>query len=373
MFQQFEIPADKLPWIHLLWGAFLVIGLCAWGISSRARKLDVFGYDAARSAEWLASLRRRRWRRAVALALALVFLAAAAVEPRCNPERTTYKTSARDIVVILDVSRSMLAEDLKPDRLERAKMELERLCDSLKGDRIGLVVFAGDAVIKCPLTSNYTYFKSVLKNVDARSASQGGTRIGDAIRKALSDLLALDRGEKTAQRGVKPGETVMEEELRGEKPVYADILLITDGEDHESFPLHAAQRMAQLNVGLYAVGLGSEEGTAIPVKGPDGKTEFLKYEGQVVLSKLDSKTLKDMVNAAPRGQYLPVGTYNFDLVDFYDKTIARESGREVYDEHVVWTEIFQPFAFAGLVLYLIYLLLPERPGRGQLAALEAQP
>ena len=163
----------------------------------------------------------------------------------------------------------------------------------------------------------------------------------------------------------------MDEEMRGEKQVYGDILLITDGEDHESYPVHAARRAALFNVGIYAIGLGSETGTRIPVKGKSGRSEFLRYEGEFVESKLDSQTLDEMVMAAPRGRYLPVKTLNFDLVEFFTNTIARDSGRDVFDEQVIWTEIFQPFLITGLVLYLIYLLLPERPARGQLTTPEA--
>ncbi|MBI4601320.1 MAG: VWA domain-containing protein, partial [Planctomycetes bacterium] len=133
----------------------------------------------------------------------------------------------------------MLADDLKPSRLERAKLEVERLCDQLKGDRIGLIVFAGEAVIRSPLTSNYSYFKSVLRTVDHRSAASGGTRIGDAVRKALTDLFGFTSASAPEEEGVKPGETVLEEERRKAKETFADILLVTDGEDMDSYPLHA--------------------------------------------------------------------------------------------------------------------------------------
>jgi Ca-activated chloride channel family protein len=369
--QDFELASGARVWIHLVWAAPLVLLLLGWSLARRARTLAVFGHDPARSAEWLASLRRRRWRRAAALAAAVLFLAAAAVQPRLNPEKTTYKTSARDIAVIVDVSKSMLASDLAPSRLERAKLELGRLltAERMKGDRIGIIAFAGDAVIKCPLTSNYSYVQSVVKTLSPQSASQGGTRIGDAIRKALSDLLGADRGQEApAGAGAGPGETVMEDELRGKKETFADILLITDGEDMDSYPVEAAKQAARVDVGIYAVGLGSEQGSPIPVRGEGGAVEYLrKPDGEVVSSRLDSRTLHEMVNMAPRGQYLPVGTLNLDLVDFYEGTLDKESGREVVEEQVFWTEIFQPFLLAGLVFYLAHLLLPERPRRGRLA------
>jgi Ca-activated chloride channel family protein len=264
----------------------------------------------------------------------------------------------------------MLAQDIQPNRLERAKLELGRLADHLQGDRIGLIVFAGEAVIKCPLTSNYSYFKVALRSVGPTSAMKGGTNIGDAVRKALVDLLGVDRGRSGEEPGVKPGETVLEDELRRAQ-THADILLITDGEDHGSYPDYAAQRAAELGVGIYAVGLGDEKGTPIPVGKEKGNEEFLRRaDGELVRSPLDSETLQKMVNYCPRGRYLPAGTNNFDLVSFYDKTIAVEGGREVVEEQVFWTEIFQPFLFAGLALYLAYLLFPERPAAGRLALKE---
>src|SRR5687767_1389158 len=113
MFDQFEIAPGGRVWVHLLWLVPGVLLLAGWGITRRQGTLKSFGLDAARSAPWLASLRGRRWRKAICLALAIVFLTAAALQPRCNPERTRVKTAARDIAILLDVTRSMLADDLK--------------------------------------------------------------------------------------------------------------------------------------------------------------------------------------------------------------------------------------------------------------------
>ncbi len=368
MFEQFEMPAVD-PWVHLFWAAPLVLALTAWSTARRRQTLSVFGYDAVRSRSWLRALTRRRWRRALLFAAGIVFFTAAAVRPRCNPESQTYKTASRDIAVLLDVSRSMLANDLQPSRLERAKDEILRLADRLHGDRVGLVVFAGDAVIKCPLTRNYSYFKSIVRHVATTSASQGGTRIGDAVRKALGDLLGFhSSGEALKSEGPEVGETILADEMRGQKESFADILLITDGEDHDSYPVKAAQQATRLNVGIYTVGLGSEEGSTIPIQGAGGRIEFLKdRDGQLVKSGLDSKTLLEMTNMAPRGAYLPVGTQNFDLRDFYERTIAQDARRDVIEKRVFWTEIFQPFLLAGLLFYLLHIALLERPKVGQLA------
>jgi len=361
-------------WLWLLWAAPAAIGLFAWGIAARSSRLRRFGYDAARSAAWLRTLRLRRWQKAFLFAVAMVFLSFAAAQPRANPQKTKFKATARDLAIVLDVSKSMLAEDIQPSRLERSKLELEDLCDAVKakgsGDRLGLVVFAGNAVIKCPMTSNYSYFKRVLRTVDYRSASQGGTRIGDGVRKALSELLGA-RAQVQEDEAPKAGETVLASERKAKAESYADVLIVTDGEDMDSFPLKAAQAAAAADVGIYAVGLGSPAGSPIPIRNANGAVELLKSrDGQVVQSKLDEKTLLDMVNASPRGGYLPVGTSDFDLADFFHKTIAQESGREIEDEEIAYTEIFQPFLLAGLAFYAAYLALSERPRQGQLERLE---
>jgi len=373
MLQDLEFARASLLW--LFWAAPLAIAFFAWGSARRTQRLRAFGYDPAKSATWLRALRRRRWRRAVLFAGAVVLLSAGAGQPRCNPEKTRFTTTSRDIAILLDVSKSMLADDIQPSRLERAKLEVGDLVEAVKargsGDRLGLVVFAGDAVIKCPLTSNYSYFQRVLKTVDTRSAEQGGTRIGDAVRKSLSDLLGVSGGAAPEEKSPQAGETVIAEERKAKKQAYADILIVTDGEDMDSFPVKAAQAAAAADVGIYAVGLGSEQGTKIPIRTNTGALEFLKSrDGKEVLSRLDSKTLQDMVNTSPRGQYHPVGTYDFDLADFFHETIGKEAGRDVEDEQVFWTEIFQPFLLAGLAFYLIYLALPERPRQGQLAVPE---
>lgn len=350
--------------LHLAWAVPLVLLACAWSVSRTARLLQAFGVDRGRFGGWVRAQSRRRWLRATAFSVAVLFFTGAAVRPRSNPERTTFRREGRDLAVVLDVSRSMLADDIRPNRLERAKLELDRLAADLSGDRIGLVAFAGDAVIVCPLTSNYSYFRSTLKNLTPHSAPQGGTRIGDALRKALSDLLGIESGPSLA-KAEEPqlGETIAEAEHRTATPKRpADILLITDGEDHDSYPLHAAEQVRDAGVGLFIVGLGSEEGTPIPIRADDGTVAPLKYEGKVVLSRLDSETLREMLLKVPRGSYTPAGTQGFDLVSIHEGAISRGEKAEIIEEDVTWTEIFQPFLLAGLFFYFLSLVLPERAG-----------
>ncbi|RMG11253.1 MAG: VWA domain-containing protein [Planctomycetota bacterium] len=339
--------------LHLVWVLALLLGAAALAARKRKQALEAFGVVAAERRR----IARRRWIALSCTAAGLLFLLLAALGPRSNPHRQVIERKARDLVVCLDVSRSMLADDLKPSRLEHAKLELQRLAEHASGVRLGLVVFAGEAVARCPLTSNTSYFRSAVRNVGPESVRRGGTHIGDALRKALSDVLGHELSGRSGD-GPAGGAQTKEEQHpdvgpRLEAP--EDVLLITDGEDHESYPVAAARLARSLGVGVFAVGLGSKEGRLVPRA--DGRG-YVEYKGKPVRSSLDEDLLIRMVNAAGRGKYLPVGTQHFDLVDFYERAIASGDGRAVEEEVLVWTEIYQPFLLLGLLLLFVGRALP---------------
>jgi Ca-activated chloride channel family protein len=310
--------------------------------------------------------RRRTWK-AILLTTAIGCLVIALMQPQCDPEEMSRKVISRNIVVCLDVSKSMLAEDIKPNRLQRAKLALKEMVKALKGDRIGLVLFAGDTVVKCPLTMNYSYFLSALDDASISSVSKPGTKIGDAIRRALRDVLGLER--KREGRGAEANGAEKSQSSN-------DILIITDGEDHRSYPEEAAKTAAELGVGIYCVGIGDPAGSLIPVKNEEGQVDYLKYrfgerKGQRVLSALDSTLLLNLVKLAPRGVYLPVETANPDLVSFYREQIAAHGGKEVQMRIVSWGQVYQFFVLLALVLLLAVWLTRERPaGAGALVVKE---
>ena len=339
--------------IHLVWIVLLGVVLAVRAERKRRATLRLFLSSGEGQGDFAAVERRRRTR-LVLSSLGLLLLIFASLGPRTNPVKVREQTLTRDLAVLVDVSRSMLAEDRKPNRLESVKLELARLADHLSGDRVGLVAFAGEAVIVCPLTSNYSYLKRTLRNISPNTVAQGGTKIGDAIRKAATDILGLEPAEAPESPG--PGETVLDESRREKAGRFADVLLITDGEDHGSYPDHAVRNYLRTQgVGLYVVGVGSPEGRSIPVDGG-----LLEYEGQVVRSALKDKALRELVLEAGRGKYLPASVHHFDLVDFYDQVIATDEGRDVMEERIVWREVYQPFALAGLALLLLSFAVPIR-------------
>ncbi len=188
------------------------------------------------------------------------------------------KVKGSDLYILIDVSRSMLCTDVPPNRLERAKADVSGLLNRLKGERVGLIAFAGRSAVKCPLTSDYPFFRAALNEIGPHSVERGGTAIGDAIRTALNVLpKSPDRDQA--------------------------ILLITDGDDQDSDPLHAAAAAAERNVVIFTVGLGDpNEGSKVPDKAGDGKS--LQYEGKDVVSKMDDKVLRDIALEA-KGEVCP--------------------------------------------------------------------
>ena len=266
------------------------------------------------------------------LALALVAGVLALMRPQSRGEAVTVGTSkvAADVMVVLDVSKSMLAEDAAPNRLARAKVEIEKMARQLAGHRVGLVAFAGRAAMLSPLTPDHAFFNLVLRGVDTRSVSRGGTRIGDAVRTAVR---AFPKG---------PGAKL--------------IVLITDGEDHESFPLDAAKEAAKVGVHIVAVGIGSEQGSPIQLTDPKtGAKTVLSHDGVPVLSKLDGETLRQMA-LATEGAYVPAGTSALDLESIVNAHVAPivraeadASVRVVPGERYVWFVLASLIALVGAV------------------------
>jgi Ca-activated chloride channel family protein len=277
--------------------------------------------------------------KSVLLLAAFVSIVIALTEPKWNPQSQKIKRKGRDIVILLDTSRSMLAEDIKPNRLERSKIAIADLMETLRGDRLAIVTFAGNSAIKCPLTQDYAFVRMALADISTESTTRGGTMIGDAIRKATEEVFDNQSRE------------------------YKDIILITDGDDHDSFPEDAADKAAVEGIRIIAIGLGDDDvGSRIPITGPDGQKTFLKYKGEEVWSKVDSDTLRKVVYATDGGKYLSVkpGT-TLDLGQIYEKLIASAEKRELESVTMMqYDEKFQIFVALGIVLIIWETLISER-------------
>ena len=277
-------------WIHGVWP---VLALVAALVNLEFRGRDALGRFVAAPMQARLAQGASTGRRATKLALVfatLLFGVLALMRPQTpgGTEAVARKIGA-DILVALDVSRSMLAEDAAPNRLARAKADVAEFVDRVRGHRVGLVAFAGRAAVMCPLTTDYGYFHLVLRTVDADAVGRGGTRLGDAIRKGVA-AFGLNRG------------------------VSRLLLLITDGEDHDSFPLDAAREAVAAGVRIVAIGFGSEDGSEITLTDPEtgARRLLVDSDGAVVRSRLDGDLLREIA-LVTEGVYVPAGTSAIDL------------------------------------------------------------
>ena len=330
-------------WIHGAWLAVLIVvlALIARGASRRAYarlgEAAVVRPLVDRAGGW------RRFVRALLVTVSVVSLAVALARPQLGERTTTVEQRGRELVFVIDVSRSMLARDLAPSRLERAKIWINDLVDEMGGDRVGLVAFAGAPTVKVPLTSDRAFFRLALERLDPDSAPRGGTMLGDAIRKAVDDVFEAKNEDGTP---VDSGR-------------FRDIILITDGEDQESFPVRAAVQAGELGVRIIALGLGnSSQGTPVPLTAESDL--FVRYEGERVLSRLDADTLREIARAVPGNAFLEVGTDEIDLAEVYRDLIASAAQTSFGTAEVTnYEERFVPFGALALVLLVGEMLIGD--------------
>jgi Ca-activated chloride channel homolog len=272
----------------------------------------------------------------VSFATALAFFTFALAQPQCGEKAEVVKRRGIDVVVALDASKSMYARDVAPSRIERAKFELTTLLDMLKGDRVGIVAFAGDAFVQCPLTSDYSAAKLFLRAIDPESMPQGGTNIGAALTLSKELFEAADRGSKDKV-----------------------IVLLSDGEDLSGDLSQGIADMKSAGIKVVAVGLGSESGETIPILNKQGEISGYKKDenGTTVITRLDSAGLKRIANeTGGEYYYQPRGVAMGDVVKLIDTLQKSELESRV---SMKYGEGFQPFALMGLVFMLLgFVVLP---------------
>lgn len=332
------IRLQNIHMLYLLWLIPFLLGAYVYAWQKRKKALEVFIDAGLFDRIRISVSQSKRWWKAATVLAATVFIVFSATRPGWNPKPEKIERRGRDVVFLLDVSKSMLASDLVPNRLERAKLAIRDCIEQLQGDRVGLVAFAGTAAIKCPLTLDYGFFRMMLDDITTESIARGGTMIGDAIRKIMAD--------------------VFDDQMKK----YKDIILITDGEDHDSFPVEAAEKAGEKGVRIIAIGLGDEnEGKRIPVTNEMGRMTFLKYKGEEIWSRLDADTLRKMVNATPGGKYLNVSTGTIDLGSVYMNLVASAEKKDLESDTIKrYEEKFQIFLAIGLFLLCVDMVISDR-------------
>jgi Ca-activated chloride channel family protein len=277
--------------------------------------------------------------RVVMLALGLSAILFALARPVDRARSAPVTTMGRDVCFVIDVSRSMLAEDLAPNRLERSKLWMKDTLDVLSGDRVALVAFAGDSVVVCPLTHDYGYFATVVDELRPETVFRGGTMIGDAVRTALDRVFL----EEDAAR-------------------FQDIILITDGEDQDSFPITAAEAVGERGMRLIALGIGdASEGAKIPTT-VNGEPAFMTDSaGEPVVSRLDEDTLREMVAQTPAGRYYSVRTGDVRLDEIY-RTLMEDAEQRVLEatDTTVYREWFPALLGLAALLLMLEVILARR-------------
>lgn len=255
--------------------------------------------------------------------------------PANNPHPESLLKKGRDLTFILDVSHSMLAEDLAPNRLKRAKMYIQDCVKSLENHRIALVVFAGSASIKCPLTTDKEFFLETLEHCGPGSVSQGGTRFSDAILKTCDKIFGKENNSQ-------------------------NIILISDGGNQSTKLENEIDLINKKKIRLFCIGLGdSINGSRIP--NPENMAEFLKKDGQEIWTKLETEKMKELVKACKSAVYIPAGTRSLKLDEAYRDLQSMNAGLQTSDhENIVYDDIFHHFLFAGLILLFISLLISDR-------------
>lgn len=339
----FDNPAGALWLIASAAVALLGVGAALWRRRAAARFADAALLP--RIAPGL-SLSRGIWR-ATLLGGSAACLAAALMDPRASEQTEELTRRGADVMFVVDVSRSMLAEDATPNRLERARTFIADAIDAMGGDRAGLIDFAGVAAVRAPLTLNYDALKAAVDSLETKDSRRGGSMLGDAIRLAAESFPTDDAGHA--------------------------IVILSDGEDMGSDPMDAAKQAAERGIRIITVGIGDpREGARIPV-GDGPNRRFLVHDGEEVWSRMDSATLRDVADATG-GLFVPAGTAQVELGEILARSLG-DLERTEGDSSVAKTTapLFQWPAGFALALLAIESLISARARRAPLAAYARTP
>ncbi|UCH64482.1 MAG: VWA domain-containing protein [Ignavibacterium sp.] len=267
--------------------------------------------------------------------IALVCVILAAANPQVGTKLQEVKQTGIDVFILLDVSLSMTAEDIKPNRMEKAKYQISNLIQKLRGDRIGLIIFSGRAYIQFPLTTDYSAANLFLSAVDVNSVPQPGTAIGSAVNLARESF----------------------DSLATEKVIIA----ITDGEDHEGDVMDAVQQAVGAGIKIYTIGLGSTGGVPIPVYNKRGSMTGFKKDnaGNTVLTKLDEATLKNIASDG-RGEYFRGNNYEDYLDQIYNDLSELKKAEFGVKKVTDYEDRFYYFLIPAIILLILEIFISEK-------------
>ncbi len=266
--------------------------------------------------------------------LFLTFAIFALVRPKFGVKMEMVERKGVDIMVALDVSHSMLAQDLAPNRLERAKLEIRKFINLLKGDRVGLIIFAGESFVQCPLTLDHAAASVMLQSVSFDWVQLQGTALAEVVRQAAKALGGQSKKHKV-------------------------LVILSDGEDHEGNVVDAAKAAAKEGIVIYTIGIGSEAGVPIPISKGGSNVVYKKdKDGNLVMTRLNPVTL-EKIAIESGGKYFHAGT-DLDLTRIYNEISKMEKSDFGMTKAVIHEEQYQIFLFIAIVFILIEFFIFER-------------
>ena len=316
----------------------LLLLLFLWALRLSRQALERFGNPSLLAQLMPARGTYKRGLKFFLMFAALGFVILGLANPQIGTKFEEVKREGVDIMIALDVSNSMKAEDIKPNRLESAKQEISRMLDKLQNDRIGLIVFAGDSYLQLPLTTDYSSARLILSTIDVDVVPIPGTAIGSAVRLAMKSFVAGETKHKV-------------------------IVVITDGENHEDDAVAAAKDASAEGAVVHTIGMGLSEGAPIPIYQNNAQVGYKKDgDGNTVVTKLDEQGLQQIADAGG-GKYIRATNQQHEL-DAILKEIQsmekKEFGAKVFTEY---EDRFQYFLGAALVLMVMEFCISERKNR----------
>lgn len=320
-------------YLWLLWAVPLFVLLFLWAAHRRRRRLERFG-NPATLAELIPDVSTGRVvLKFLLFTLACALLAVAAARPQFGSKLREEKARGVEMMLAVDVSNSMLAEDFEPSRLERTKYAIDRLVEGLGQERIGLVVFAGEPRVQLPVTSDYRMARAFARRIDPSLVSVQGTAVGRALSQALLSFSEASDDNKRSRA----------------------IVLITDGENHEDDALAAAARAAEQGIRIHTIGIGTPEGAPIRIGG-----EFIRDEkGDMVVSKLDEEGLRRIAERTG-GVYVRATKQSIGLEEIVAGIGEMERTELATVRFEEFDERYRPLVWAALLLLLLEFALLDR-------------
>jgi Ca-activated chloride channel family protein len=302
----------------------------------RRKRIRKFGDESLVNQMMPSYSKSKVWVRQTLYSVAFFFFVIGLARPQIGARLKEQEVKGAEIIIAMDVSNSMLAEDYSPNRLERAKLAVSRLVDKLRDDRIGLVIFAGTSFVQLPVTTDYVSAKMFLNSIDSGSIPIQGTALGDALKTCIRSF--SQQSDKSRA-----------------------IILITDGENHEDDPVAVAKEAADMGIKVFAIGVGSPEGKPIPMNG-----ELLKdKDGEIVVSRLDEEVLQEIAKAG-NGVYVRAGNNEFGLnpiIDDLRKLEDEKYNSVVFEEY---DEQFMYFFAIALFFFVLEMLVGDRKSKRHL-------